>query len=202
MKNQNHPALPPHHVETSESIDSLETHAPDSTSSEPKSPVSSLSSAMDVFLVKPKLTRKTQRKPKQSYNSQAVCITEDDFVKKLKEGKDKKERSGADHQKKAKKGANKSSVGKGSRTWQDQRTRKGSRVQQDSRKQRTWQSSRIQQGPKTWQGSRSGPVTQPDPREQQGLRTRQGSRTQRTQHGPKTWHGQKHGKDQEQGKTQ
>ena len=68
-----------------ESVDSLETHAVSS-----KSPTSSLSSAMESLCLKPKLTRKTKRKVKPSYNSVAVCITEDDFVTKYKHDKEQK----------------------------------------------------------------------------------------------------------------
>ena len=70
-------------LDASGSVDSLKTHAesvPHSMSSEPKSPVSSLSAAIDIFLIRPTLTCKTKRKPKESYNSQAVCNTDDDFV--------------------------------------------------------------------------------------------------------------------------
>jgi hypothetical protein len=70
-----------------ESIDSLETHAVSS-----KSPTSSLSSAMESLCLKPKLTRKTKRKAKPSYNSVAVCITEDDFVTKYKHDKEQKKK--------------------------------------------------------------------------------------------------------------
>ena len=54
------------------SVDSLKTHAESvirSMLSELKSPVSSLSAAMDTLLIT--LTHKTKRKPKESYNSQA-----------------------------------------------------------------------------------------------------------------------------------
>ena len=70
-----------------ESVDSLETHAVSS-----KSPTSSLSSAMESLCLKPKLTRKTKRKVKPSYNSVAVCITEDDFVAKYKHDKEQKKK--------------------------------------------------------------------------------------------------------------
>ena len=70
-----------------ESVDSLETHAVSS-----KSPTSSLSSAMESLSFKPKLTRKTKRKAKPSYNSVAVCITEDDFVTEYKHDKEQKKK--------------------------------------------------------------------------------------------------------------
>lgn len=70
-----------------ESVDSLETHAVSS-----KSPTSSLSSAMESLCLKPKLTRKTKRKAKPSYNSVAVCITEVDFVTKCKHDKEQKKK--------------------------------------------------------------------------------------------------------------
>ena len=70
-----------------ESVDSLETHAVSS-----KLPTSSLSSAMESLCLKPKLTRKTKRKAKPSYNSVAVCITEDDFVTKYKHDKEQKKK--------------------------------------------------------------------------------------------------------------
>ena len=49
------------HVDTAGSFNSLETNA-ESMTSESKSPVSSLSDAMDALLIQPKLTRKLQRK--------------------------------------------------------------------------------------------------------------------------------------------
>ena len=70
-----------------ESIDSLETHAVSS-----KSSTSSLSSAMESLCLKPKLTRKTKRKVQPSYNSVAVCITEDDFVTEYKHNKGQKKK--------------------------------------------------------------------------------------------------------------
>ena len=80
-------------LDTYGSANSLETqcHADSSQSlsSVPKSPTSSLSDTMDKLLKKPKLTHKTRRQG-QSHNSQAVCITDDEFVCKLKEKQQKK----------------------------------------------------------------------------------------------------------------
>ncbi len=45
---------------------------------------------MESLCLKTKLTRKTKRKVKSSYNSVAVCITEDDFVTKYKHDKEQK----------------------------------------------------------------------------------------------------------------
>ena len=70
-----------------ESVDSLENHAVSL-----KWSTSSLSSAMESLCLKPKLTRKTKRKVKSSYNSVAVCITEDDFVTKYKYDKEQKKK--------------------------------------------------------------------------------------------------------------
>ena len=75
-------------LDTSGGANSLETqcHADSSQSlsSVPKSPTSSLSDTMDKLLMKPKLNRKTQRQGR-SHNAQAVCITDDEFVCKLKD---------------------------------------------------------------------------------------------------------------------
>ena len=80
-------------LDTSGSANSLETqcHADSSQSisSVPKSPTSSLSDTMDKLLRKPKLTRKTWRQGR-SRNSQAVCITDDEFVSKLKDDEKQK----------------------------------------------------------------------------------------------------------------
>ena len=82
-------------LDTSGSANSLETqcHADSSQclSSVPKSPTSSLSDTMDKLLTKPKLTRKTRRQGR-SHNSQAVCITDDEFVCKLKDDNEKQQK--------------------------------------------------------------------------------------------------------------
>ncbi|MCG8622600.1 MAG: hypothetical protein MJE68_11480, partial [Proteobacteria bacterium] len=52
----------------------------------------SLSSAMESLCLKPKLTRKTKRKVKPSYNSVVVCITEDDFITEYKHNKGQKKK--------------------------------------------------------------------------------------------------------------
>ena len=92
-------------LDTSGSANSLETqcHADSSQSisSVPKSPTSSLSDTMDKLLRKPKLTHKTRRQGR-SHNSQAVCITDDEFVSKLKDD-EKQKKDGNKQQKKSNK---------------------------------------------------------------------------------------------------
>ena len=79
-KSQEHP----------ESCHSLETHAEGSGHHVTKSPLSSLSDAMDSLLMKPHLSCKTKRKQPESHNHLAVCITDDAFVEKLKNKSQKK----------------------------------------------------------------------------------------------------------------
>ena len=73
-------------VETAESVNSLKSNVEGGSSSsavsrEPKSSISSLSDAMDALLMQPKLTRKVKKK-QASYNSKAVCITDNAFMEK------------------------------------------------------------------------------------------------------------------------
>ena len=88
-------------LNTFQSANSLETqcHAdsPQSLSSVPKSPTSSLSDTMDKLLMKPKLSRKTRRQGRP-HNAQAVCITD---VCKLKDD-EKQQKDGNKQQKKIK----------------------------------------------------------------------------------------------------
>ena len=90
--------------DTSGSANSLETqcHADSSQSisSVPKSPTSLLSNTMDKLLRKPKLTCKTWRQGR-SHNSQAVCITDDKFVSKLKDDNEKQQKDDNKQQKKS-----------------------------------------------------------------------------------------------------
>ena len=90
-------------LDTSGSANLLETqcHADSSQSSVPKFPTSSLSDTMDKLLMKPKLNRKTRRQGR-SHNAQAVCITDDEFVCKLKYD-EKQQKDGNKQQKKSSK---------------------------------------------------------------------------------------------------
>ena len=90
----------PSHFDTSDSVNSLETHCHSDSvsqnlSSIPKSPCSSLCDAMDTLLMKPKLTRQSQRNPGKSYNSLAVCITDDEFFENPKDTEKKQNKGGA-----------------------------------------------------------------------------------------------------------
>ena len=77
--------------DTSTSTDnSIETHAPSSgvsILSDCTSPDSVLSQAMDSLFIKPQLKRKSTRRCKPAYNHTTVCITENQFLEKLKEDK-------------------------------------------------------------------------------------------------------------------
>lgn len=59
---------------------------------------------MDILLIRPTLTRKTKRKPRESYNSQAVCITDDKFVEKLRADKEKQKQKKEDTRQERKEG--------------------------------------------------------------------------------------------------
>ena len=93
-------------LDTSGSANSLETHCNADSSrslpSVPRSPTSSLSDTMDKLLMNPKLACKTWRQG-QSHNSQAVCITDDEFVCKLKDDNEKQRKDGNNQQKKSSK---------------------------------------------------------------------------------------------------
>ena len=78
-------------ADTSGSLNSLETRAPESDShSHESGSVDSISSAMDTLLIQPHITRKSKRKAKPGYNSSAVCITNASFIQKLSEEQKKK----------------------------------------------------------------------------------------------------------------
>ena len=84
-------------LDTSASTEnSVETHAPSSGASalsdilSQSSESSALSLAMDSLLIKPQLKKKTMRKQKKAYNHTTVCVTDDQFLKKLKNDKAKK----------------------------------------------------------------------------------------------------------------